>query len=263
MNCFCKPVVFVSLLASPTSQASPDHVLVDIAGLLLCSTGGYRYLLTMMCATTRFPEAVPLRTILAKVVLREPLKFFSLFGLPKIVQTDHGSNFISHVFTHVLKQFCIQHNVSSAYHPESQGVLERYHQTLKSMLCAYCLESGKAWLDAVPWLPFAYREVTQELLGFSPADFVFAHTPQGPLALLKDQFLSDSPATDILSYLSDFHSHLHRAHDLARENLERAQGRMMVWYDRKAVVHHFKVGDQVLVIPSDLLCKLDILVHKR
>ena len=86
----------------------------------------------------------------ARVVLRELLKFFSLFGLPKIVQTDRGSNFISCVVTHVLKELRIQHDLSSAYHPESQGALEPYHQTLKSMLRAYCLESGKAWVDAVP-----------------------------------------------------------------------------------------------------------------
>ena len=128
-----------------------------------------------MCAATRFPEAVPLRTISARVVLRELLKFFSLFGLPKIVQTDRGSNFISRVFTCVLKELRTQHNVSSAYHPESQGALERYHQTLKSMLRAYCLESGKAWVDAVPWLLFACREVTQESLGLVPL-ILFSNT---------------------------------------------------------------------------------------
>ena len=94
------------------------------------------------------------------------LKFFFLFGLPKVVQTDRGSNFMSCVFARVMKQLGIQHNVSSAYHPESQGALERYHQTLKSMLRAYCLETGRDWADAVPWLVFACREVTQESLGF-------------------------------------------------------------------------------------------------
>ncbi|KAG7517721.1 hypothetical protein JOB18_014769 [Solea senegalensis] len=77
----------------------------------------------------------------------------------------------------------------------------------------------------------------------------FKKTPTvGPLAILKDQFLSDSPARDILNYVSDFRSRLHRAHDLARENLERAQGKMKAWYDRKAVVRHFEVFDQILVL---------------
>lgn len=119
-------------------------------------------------------------------MLKELLKFFSLFGLPIVIQTDCGSNFTSRVFARVLKQLRIQHNVSSAFHPESQEALERFHQSLKSMLRKYCLETGKDWADADPWLLFACREVVQESLGFSPADLVFAQSPRGPLAVIKD-----------------------------------------------------------------------------
>lgn len=206
----------------------------------------------MMCVATCFPEAIPLRKISAKVVLKELLKFFSVFGLPKIIQTDRGPNFMSRVFTRVLKQLSIQHNVSGAYHPESQGSLERYHQTLKGMLRAYCLETGKDWADAVPWLLFACREVRQESLGFSPADLVFAHTPQGPLSVLKDQFLNELPAKDILSYVLHSRSRLHRACELTHENIERAQDKMKNWYDRKTTDRHFEVGD-LLPIPGSVL----------
>lgn len=258
---FCKTCKVCQLVGKPNQKipsaplypipvvAPPfDHVIVDIVGPLVRSTGGYQYFLTVMCAATRFPEAIPLRKISAKVVLKELLKFFSIFGLSKIIQTDRGSNFMSRVFTRVLKRLSIQHNVSSAYHPESQGALERYHQTLKSMLRAYCLETGKDWADAVPWLLFACREVRQESLGFSPADLVFAHTPRGPLAVLKDQFLSELSEKNILSYVSNFRSRLHRARELAHENLERAQDKMKNWFDRKTTDRHFEVGDKVLML---------------
>ena len=259
--CFCKSCCVCQLAGKPNQTIPPaplypipvmgqpfDHVIIDIVGPLVRSTSGYRYLLTIMCAATRFPEAIPLRKITTKVVLRELLGFFSMFGLPKIVQTDRGSNFMSRVFARALKQLRIQHNVSSAYHPESQGALERYHQTLKGMLRTYCLESGRDWADAVPWLLFASREVTQESLGFSPADLVFGHTPRGPLAVLKDQFLSESPVKDVCSHVTNFRSRLHRALELARENLGRAQGKMKNWYDRKAVSRHFEVGEKVLML---------------
>ena len=165
--CFCKTcrvtgkpnqtIPPTHLYPRPVIGQPFDHVTADIVSPLVRSMGGYQYLLTMMFAATHFPEAVPLRTISARMVLKELLKFLSLFGLPKIAQTDCGSNFISCVFTRVLKQLHIQHNVSSTYHPESQGALESYHQTMKSMLRAYFLESGKAWVDAVPWLLFACR----------------------------------------------------------------------------------------------------------
>lgn len=95
------------------------------------------------------------------------------------------------VFAQVMKQLNIAHCCSSAYHPESQGAIERFHQTLKSMLRAHCLEFSKDWDEGVHLLLFAAREVIQESLGFSPAELVFAHTVRGPLKLLKEKWLSE------------------------------------------------------------------------
>ena len=112
-----------------------ERVIVDCVGPLPRTKTGNKYLLTMMCSATRYPEAIPLRSITTKVILRALTKFFSTFGLPKIVQTDQGSNFRSKMFNQVMSTLSISiYIVSSAYHPESQGALERWHQTLKSML---------------------------------------------------------------------------------------------------------------------------------
>lgn len=109
-----------------------ERVLVDCVGPLPRAKSGAKYLLTMMCASTRFPEVIPLRNITAKSVVKALMKFFTTFGLPKIVQSDQGSNFLSRVFRNSLKALRVSHVVSSAFHPESQGALERWHQTLKS-----------------------------------------------------------------------------------------------------------------------------------
>lgn len=63
-----------------------ERVLVDCVGLLVKTKSGNQYLLTIMCAATRFPEAIPLRKITASVVVRSLIKFFTTFGLPKIVR---------------------------------------------------------------------------------------------------------------------------------------------------------------------------------
>lgn len=184
----------------PVVGESFEQILLDCVG-----RSGNQYLLTIMCAATRFPEAVPLRTITSKVVSKALIKFFTLFGLPKTVQTDQGTNFMSRVFSQVLQQLLVQHCTSSAYHPESQGALERFHQTLKTMLQAYCEEYKKDWGEGVHLLLFAAREVTQESLGFSPAELVFGHTVQGPLKLLQEKWSPDHPqATNLLDFVSDF-----------------------------------------------------------
>ncbi len=67
-----------------------ERVLVDCVGPLPRTKAGHQYLLTIMCTSTRFPEAVPLRKITANVVTRALTKFFTTFGLPRTVQTDQG-----------------------------------------------------------------------------------------------------------------------------------------------------------------------------
>ena len=119
------------------------------------------------------------------------IKFFSLFGLPKSIQSDQGSNFMSGIFQQVMHELKIKQFSSSAYHPESQGALERFHQTLKTMIKTYCFDTEKCWDKGIHLLLFAARESVQESLGFSSFELVFGHTVRGPLKLFKEKFLSD------------------------------------------------------------------------
>jgi len=227
-----------------------EHVLIDCVGPLPKTKSGNQFLLTIMCMATRFPEAIPLRKITAPVIIKALVKFFSTFGLPKIVQSDQGTNFLSKLFRQVLESLSISHRVSSAYHPQSQGALERFHQTLKSMLKKYCLETARDWDEGVSLVLFAVRETVQESLGFSPADLVFGHQLRGPLKVFKDHILNSvpGPRTNVLDYVSNFRDRLHTAWSLAKESLENAQKGMKRKYDQKAVARSFSPGDKVLVL---------------
>ena len=75
----------------------------------------------------------------------------------------------------------IEHYTSSAYHLDTQGALERFHQTLKNMIRTYCLDFDKDWNEGVHLLLFAAREAVQETLGFSPFELVFGRTFRSPL----------------------------------------------------------------------------------
>lgn len=239
------PLVPIPVIGEPF-----EHVIVDCVGPLPKTKSGNQFLLTIMCTATRFPEAIPLRRITAPVVIKALVKFFSTFGLPKIVQTDQGTNFLSKLFTQVLKSLAISHRYSSAYHPESQGALERFHQTLKSMLRKYCMDVGKDWDDGVPLVLFAVRETIQESLGFSPAELVFGHTVRGPLKVLKEKMLNTeaSPKSNVLDFVCRFRERLHKACSLAKESLAVAQTNMKKNFDKKACVRSFQPGDEVLVL---------------
>lgn len=157
---------------------------------------------------------------------------------------------MSKIFNQVLQSLSITHRVTSAYHPESQGSLERFHQPLKSMLGKYCEDTGKDWEEGIPLMLFAARETVQESLRFGPAELVFGHNVRGPLKLLKENILEidASPKTNVLNYVSRFRERLHNDWAQARESLTAAQKVMKRQYDAKAVPRSFNASDQVLVL---------------
>lgn len=95
-----------------------EHLIIDCVGPLPQSRSGAVYLLTVMCQSTRYPAAYPLHTIMARSVVRALTQFISIFGIPKIIQSDQDSNFSSRLLLNV------KHSQASAYHAESQGALE-------------------------------------------------------------------------------------------------------------------------------------------
>ena len=202
-----------------------------------------------MCTSTRFPEAIPLRNIKTKSIVKALIIFFTFVGLPKSVQSDQGSNFMSGIFQQVMHELGIKQYRSSAYHPESQGALERFHQTLKNMKRSYCFDTEKDWDEGIHLLLFAVREYVQESLGFSPFELVFGYSVRGPLKLLKKKFLSNHETPlKLLQYVSDFRNRLSRACEVARSNLKTSQGKMKARYDNHVIDRKFKPGDKVLAL---------------
>ena len=110
---------------------------------IFATKSSIQHLLTIMCASSRFPEAVPLRNIKTKTIVKALSKFSLIFDLPKSIQSNQGSNFTSGLFQQVMLELGIKQICASAYHPESQGALERFHQTLKNMIRSYCFDTKK------------------------------------------------------------------------------------------------------------------------
>lgn len=258
---FCRSCHSCQLAGKPNQKVPPaplspvpvveepfSRVVIDCVGPLPRTRKGNEFLLTIMDVTTRFPEAVPLRNIKARTIIEALIGFFSRFGLPKQVQHDQGTNFVSGVFQDVMCELGISQAVSSAYHPQSQGVLERAHQTLKTMLKTYSIKFPGDWDVALPFLLFAMRDSVSESTGFTPFELVFGHEVRGPLKMVKEQFLRQKPGESVLQYVSDVKDRLWSACQVAKDNLNQAQERMKARFDQKAVNRSFVGGDQILAL---------------
>ena len=224
-----------------------EKVVLDIVGPLPKTRKGNQYLLTLMDVTTRYPEVFPLKTITSKAVLKPLLHFFTTVGVPQTIQTDQGSNFTSTLFQEVAKELGTSHVTSSAYHPQSQGCLERFHQTLKSAIRKFCFEHDLEWDEMLDFLLFAIRECPQDSLGYSPFELLFGRQIRGPLKIVKDQWLSSAPTpVSVETYINRLRDKLEIARTFALNNLLKSQQKM-VKQQPKAQLRTFKPGDKVLL----------------
>ena len=123
----------------PKAQSQPipafdepfNRILTDSFDPLPRTKSGNEYLLTIMCTSTRFPEAIPFSNIKTKSIVKALIKFFTFVGLPKSVQSDQGSNVMSGIFQQVMHELGIKQYRSSAYHPESQGAFRKISPDIK------------------------------------------------------------------------------------------------------------------------------------
>jgi transposase InsO family protein len=141
---------------------------MDIVGPLPRSRSGNRYVLVVCDYGTPYPEAVPFRSIDTTTIAEELMLIFSMGRIPREILTDQGSNFQSQLLKELYRLLHIDMLRTTPYHLQTDGLVERFNQTLKSMLRKAALQEGKDWDRLIPYLLFAYREVPQESTGFSP-----------------------------------------------------------------------------------------------
>ena len=123
----------------------------DIVGPMPKGKGGCRFLLTAICMASRWPEALPLRSITAKSVAQGMLEIFSRTGIPLQLLTDQGAQFVGSLVTQLCNNLHIDKIKTTPYHPECNGVVERMHGTLGAMLTKAAAE-GQDWEVRYPLL---------------------------------------------------------------------------------------------------------------
>ena len=169
--------------AIPVPPRRFTHVHVDIVGPLPTSRG-YTYLLTILDRTTRWPEAVPLQDITAASCARAFMTgWVARFGVTLQMTSDRGRQFISSLWSEMARSLGTQLHRTTSYHPQANGMVERFHRSLKVSLRARFLDGNG--IDELPWVLLGLRTATKEDQQTSPAEMVFGDSP-----LLPGEFAS-------------------------------------------------------------------------
>ena len=132
---------------------------------------------------------------------------------------------------------------SSAFHPESQGGLERSHRVLAEYLRHYVNEDQTNWDEWVPYATYVYNTTEHVATNYTPFEILFGHPSNLPSALKNNP----SPQYNYDDYVSELKSRLQSARRVARDNLIASKGRSKDYFDKKMELMKLSVGDKVLL----------------
>ena len=233
---------------------------IDILGPLNKSSHGYEYILLCIDAGTRWPEAFPLRSQNAMEVATVLFdNIISRYGAPSILFSDRGRNFMSKVINALCEIFDISQYHTSAYHPNTNGMVERQNSVIAQSLRAYCDKDQKLWPKFLSGIMMSFRKsISANSTEFSPFFLMFGKEMRLPFDVELQP--KDNMAGDAKLYIQEFMSNLKIYHEIAKENQKFHQQKNKEKYDKTAKVPDFRVGDHVLMnihqIPKGLTAKL-------
>lgn len=245
------PLGYMPLIDTPF-----ERVAVDLVGPIFPATErGHRYILTLVDYSTRYPEATALKGIETEQVAEALVEMFTRVGIPKEVLSDLGAQFTSGIMRAVGRLLSIEQLTTTPYHPSCNGLVEKFNGTLKSMLRRMSEERPKDWDRYIPALLFAYREVPQESLGFSPFELVFGRTVRGPMTILRELWTNEESEPEVKNtyqYIIDLKDRLMSTCEMAKKELIKSSSRYRKYYNKRTKRKVFDIGDKVLLLlPSD------------
>lgn len=246
------PLRLVPLISEPFQR-----LVIDVVGPLPTTKTGYRYVLTMLCAATKFPEAVPLRELTSVEIVKALLDVFARVGFPREIQCDQGTVFTSALTTGFLEKCGIKIIHSSVYHPQTNSV-ERWHSVMKRVLRALIYENKCEWEACLPAMLFALRSVAHEATGFSPAELVYGRGMRSPIRLLRESWESRGSDPTVVEYILALLERFRSSREIAETNMRASQERAKRYYDKNARFRQYSEGDAVLLLRPSRANKLEV-----
>ncbi|UYV82586.1 K02A2.6-like [Cordylochernes scorpioides] len=215
---------------------------VDLLGRFPVSKDGNRWIIVCTDYMTRYAimKAIPdggaietAKFLVEDVILKH--------GAPREMITDRGRNFISQVIKEINALCGIVHRFTTAYHPQTNGLTERFNKTLGDMLSMYTGVEQKDWDQVLPYVTFAYNTAKQEATGYTPFFLVHAREAETYIDAVLP-YLPDEISND---YVGELVTRAEEARQLSRSRLLQSQAKDL-YYQKDDLVWVFtpirKVG---------------------
>src|ERR671938_659907 len=215
------------------------HWGIDFLGPLPTTESGNRYIIVATDYFTKWPEAKATSEATAK----EAVKFIyeniiCTHGIPKKITTDRGTHFNNQLMKELTEKFRIKHNLSTPYHPETNGLVERFNKTIGKAL-AKLSDQTPEWESNIPPILFAYRTSKHNSTGITPFYLTYGREAELPIS-------NDDKEVTMTERIETLINELPIKREKAKTNNMKSQQRQKKYHDQKKLQETFEIGQKVL-----------------
>jgi hypothetical protein len=224
-----------------------ERIGVDFVGPLPRTKEGNKYICVATEYLTKWPEAIAMKEATAeKVVEFIYKKIICRYGCPKIILTDRGTHFRNQLVEGLCEKFSIKHKLSSPYHPQTNGLVERFNRTLCEML-AKVIEEENQWDEYIDPALFAYRTTKHNTTKRTPYFMLYGKEAKLPIDEMEKR--NENYKESILKRTYELID-LTEERNLTVNRIKKVQGKQKERFDRNIKEKKFKIGEKVLLKDS-------------
>jgi len=226
---------------------------MDLVGPLPKTSKGHNTIVVMIDKFTKLAHFAPtVITVtapqLAEIVL---CRIILQHGVPKAIISDRDPRFTGHMWEALWKMLGTHLNMSTSYHPQTDGQTERMNRTMEEMLRSYVNDKGTDWDQHLATAELAYNTAIQESTGFTPFRLSYGMDARLPM----DHALSEAKVNDnqtAVDMIQQWNSDL----EIARQRLQQAQSRQARYANQRRYDQQYRVGDKVMLTTQNMRSKV-------
>lgn len=257
-----KPVRIPKFVGSSLTAVNVPmaRIAVDYIGPLPCTSRGNEYILTVVDAFTRWPEAFPTKRASSMEFAKNFVyKVICRHGAPLELLSDRGTAFLSNLVKNINSIFRIDKVSTTSYNPSCNGMNEKFNGSLMHAILAYISQNPVEWDTHIDAVLFAYRTSVHSTTKFTPYELMHgrqALTPFDALLVSPSPELPAAHDVDASEYALAVKRRLSSAFDIVNRTHKEVQTAREAQNAVYAATHGFDIGDQVM-LRNSVRSKLD------
>jgi transposase InsO family protein len=234
---------------------------IDVMGPLPKTLTGKRYIVIAVDHFTKWVEARAISEADAQSITQFIYEdIICRHGIPTILSSDRGSEFINELVTALTNVYKIKHIRTSAYHPQGNGQVERVNKTIKDILAKITPKNPGDWSHYLPSALFVTRTTRQASTKFSPSELLHGHQ-------IRHHFGEDDATQepkDPIEYAQEEFGRIKAFRNQAHKFIQKAQERQKLTHDStNTPLEPLNIGDLVLVWQTNVEVNMSAKLEKR